>query len=110
MYTCTLSETEVEHWLLYVSLNSMFATYQVKQLRSQKSFITTKTHNITVNPVQDRRDGGCTNCRAGALDHPFWCVTQTLEDAGLLCATLLSTTMAGACRVKHVAWLVDVGY
>ena len=62
---------------------SLIATYQVKQLRSQKSFITMllqeyKT-SLHVNPVQDRRDGGCINCRAGALDHPFCCVTQTLE-------------------------------
>ena len=82
----------------------MFATYQVKQLRSQKSFINnviiTRTHNITVNPVQDRRDGGCINCRANPLANPFCCVTQTLVDAGLLCMQHYST-------VNHNGWCMQ---
>ena len=41
--------------------------------------VISRTHNITVDPVADRSDGGRINCRADDLTHPSCCVTQTLE-------------------------------
>ena len=38
-----------------------------------------RTHNITVDPVADRSDGGRINCRPDDLTHPYCCVTHVLE-------------------------------
>ena len=79
-----------------VSLNSMFATHFGRNLPLQRSCILTfiiiiipceatinnviiRAHNITVNPVEDRTDGGQIKCREDDLTHPYCCVTCIQE-------------------------------